>query len=109
MSFFESELVRSEIEEINELQDKIYKNVFNFSQMSNGEKIDHLSLMEELIEKQKIVYTRLSLSDDPKAKEMKKRILDSAKMLGFSDSVDMNVIFKDVTIFLSTMKERLTD
>lgn len=108
MSFFESEVVRSEIEEITELQNKIYENVFNFSRMSNEEKVEHLNLMEELIEKQRIVYTRLSLSDDPKAKEMKQRILESAKMLGFSNNVDMNLIFKDVTNFLNVMKEKLT-
>lgn len=108
MSFFESEVVRSEIEEITELQNKIYENVFNFSHMSNEEKVEHLNLMEELIEKQRIVYTRLSLSDDPKAKEMKQRILESAKMLGFSNNVDMNLIFKDVTNFLNVMKEKLT-
>lgn len=108
MSFFDSEVVRSEIEEITELQNKIHQNMFNFSYMSNVEKIKHLNLMEQLIEKQRIVYTRLSLSDDPKAKEMKQRILESAKMLGFSENTDMNLIFKDVTNFLSAMKEKLT-
>ena len=34
--------------------------------------------MEDLLEKQTVLYSRLCLSDDPEAKEMKKRILDSA-------------------------------
>ena len=56
--------------EIQELQEpkSVYTNVFKFSSMNKEEKLFHVGLLEKLIEKQKILYTRLSLSDDPDAK-----------------------------------------
>ena len=41
-----------------------------------------LRFLKDLIEKQKILYTRLSLSDDPEAKKMKENIIESASMMG---------------------------
>ena len=40
----------------------------NFPKKNQVEKLFHVSLLEKLIEKQSILYTRLSLSDDPAAK-----------------------------------------
>ena len=82
MSFFDSDVVRAEMVEIGELQEDVYKNVFNFASMNKEEKLFHVSILEKLIEKQKILYTRLSLSDDPEAQEMKEKILESAVMMG---------------------------
>jgi hypothetical protein len=42
-----------------------------------------LNFLEKLLEKQKVLYTRLSLSDDPEAIQMKERILLSLhQMMG---------------------------
>ena len=57
-----------------------------------------------MIEKQKILYTRLSLSDDPEAKLMKKNIIDSAQMMGLSSEVDMNVVFSNMEKMLEVMR-----
>ena len=65
MSFFESEFVKKEMQDITELQEKIYESVFKFHSMSNAEKLEHVEMLEDLLNKQKILYTRLSLSDDP--------------------------------------------
>lgn len=109
MSFFESEVVRAEMTEISELQEEIYKNVFNFSRMNKEEKIFHVSLLEKLLNKQKILYTRLSLSDDPEAKMMKERISDSAALMGLPEDVDMNVIFNNMTKLLESMRSRIDE
>ena len=76
MSFFNSEVVRAEMTEIGELQEEVYQNVFKFPSMSKEEKLKHVNILERLLEKQKVLYTRLSLSDDPEAIEMKERISD---------------------------------
>ena len=60
------------MKDIETLQKKVYGNVFNFPNMNREDKILHIELLEELIEKQQIFYKRLSLSDDPKAKEIRK-------------------------------------
>jgi len=107
MSFFDSELVRAEMSEISTLQEDIYKNVFEFPNMSKEQKLFHVSLLEKLLNKQQVLYTRLKLSDDPEAIRMKQRIKDSAQMMGLPANVDMNVIFNNMTQLLETMKERI--
>ena len=107
MSFFDSEVVRAEMTEIQELQEDVYTNVFKFSSMNKEEKLFHVGLLEKLIEKQKILYTRLSLSDDPDAKMMKDNIVDSAKMMGLPDGTDMNVVFSSMTQMLDVMRKSI--
>ena len=109
MSFFDSEVVRAEMTEISELQEDVYTNVFKFSTMNKEEKLFHVRLMGKLIEKQKILYTRLSLSDDPEAKLMKQNILDSAQLMGLSSDVDMNVVFSNMEKMLNVMKKSIDD
>ena len=65
MSFFQSEIVQTEMKEISDLQEEIYKNVFSFPSMSNKDKLEHVEMLETLLKKQQVLYTRLSLSDDP--------------------------------------------
>ena len=105
--FFDSEVVRAEMTEISELQEDIYQNVFNFPKMNQEEKLFHVSLLERLIEKQRILYTRLSLSDDPAAKKMKENITDSAKMMGLPDDTDMNSIFGNMIKMLDVMRKQI--
>ena len=107
MSFFESDVVRAEMTEISELQEDIYKNVFKFSTMTKQEKLFHVQMLERLLDKQKVLYTRLSLSDDPEAKQMKERIVESASMMGLPKDVDMSVIFSNMSKMLEVMKEQI--
>jgi hypothetical protein len=107
MSFFKSEVVRAEMAEISELQEDIYKNVFKFPTMTKEEKIEHVEILEKLLDKQKVLYTRLSLSDDPEAVEMKERIAQSASMMGLPPNVDMNIIFNNMSRMLDVMKEQI--
>ena len=107
MSFFDSEVVRSEMAEISELQEEIYGSVFRFPSMSKDDKIKHVDLLEKLLKKQQILYTRLSLSDDPEAREMKQRIADSAQLMGLPPGVDMNIIFNNMNNMLEAMKEQI--
>jgi len=107
MSFFDSEVVRSEMTEISELQEEIYKNVFNFFRMSNEDRIKHVNLLQKLLQKQQILYTRLSLSDDPEAKEMKERVMESAVLMGLPKGTDINIIFKNMESLIELMKERI--
>ena len=107
MSFFESDVVRAEMTEISELQEDIYKNVFKFSTMTKQEKLFHVQMLERLLDKQKVLYTRLSLSDDPEAKQMKERIVESALMMGLPKDVDMSVIFNNMSQMLEVMREQI--
>ena len=107
MSFFDSEVVRAEMVEIGELQEDIYKNVFSFPSMSNEQKLEHVNMLERLLDKQRVLYTRLSLSDDPEAKMMKDRILESASMMGLPPNVDMSTVFDNMNKMLGVMKKQI--
>mgnify|MGYP003643482178 FL=1 len=107
MSFFDSEFVRAEMAEISELQEEIYGSVFKFHSMKKEDKINHVNLLEKLLNKQQVLYTRMSLSDDPEAREMKRKIAESARMMGLSSDVDMNVIFNNMTKMLGVMRNQI--
>ena len=107
MSFFNSELVREEMDEISRLQDKVYQKVWEFPSMDKDDKLEHVEMLSELLDKQKVLYTRLSLSDDPEAKRMKEQIMQSAKSLGFPEDVDLTYVFSNMTKVLDSMKKSI--
>ena len=107
MSFFNSEFVRSEMEEISELQNEIYGSVFKFSSMTKEDKIYHVTLLEKLLGKQQILYARMSLSDDPEAQEMKKKVVESTRIMGLSPGVDINTIFNNMSKMLEIMRKQI--
>ena len=105
MSFFDSEIVRAEMMEIHELQEDVYENFMRFPYMNNADKNHHINQLSKLIDKQKIVYARLSLSDDPDAKEMKENIMRSAKSMGLPANVDVARMFDQMSEVINMMKE----
>ncbi len=107
MSFFDSEVVRAEMAEVSELQEEVYNNVFKFPAMPKEDKKYHVELLEKLLEKQRILYTRVSLSDDPEAKKMKEQILEGATSMGLPSNIDMNVFFKNMTEMVEIMKQQI--
>lgn len=107
MSFFKSEIVRAEMAEVSQLQEDVYQNVFKFATMSKEEKLNHVELLEKLLDKQKVLYTRMSLSDDLEAVKMKENIMQSAAMMGLPPNVDMNVIFNNMSQMLRAMKNQI--
>ena len=107
MTFFQSDVVRAEMAEISELQEEIYSNVFKFPSMSTEDKKYHVDILERLLEKQRVMYTRLSLSDDPDAKQMKEQITQSAAMMGLPKGADINNVFNDMSKAVSLMKDQI--
>tara|TARA_B100001250_G_scaffold34803_1_gene28095 strand:- start:46 stop:384 length:339 start_codon:yes stop_codon:yes gene_type:complete len=107
LSFFNSDVVRAEMAEISELQEEIYTNVFKFPTMPKEDKRYHIEILERLIEKQQVLYTRLSLSDDPEAKKMKENIIQSAGQMGLPNNVDISILFKQMSTMVDKMKQQI--
>ena len=107
MKFFQSPVVRAEMAEISELQEEVYSNVFKFPSMTKEDQLYHVEILNRLIEKQQILYARLSLSDDPDAKEMKEHIMESASMMGIPNSVDMTQVFNQMSEMVQTLKTQI--
>lgn len=106
-SFFDSELIQKELKEINELQELIYGSILTFGVMSREDKLEHIEKMAQLLEKQRIMYTRLSLSDDPQAVEMKKNLKKSVALMGFPPETDIGVLFNSMSKTIESLKKYL--
>ncbi len=107
MSFFDSDVVRAEMAEIQELQEEVYTNVFKYPMMKKEDQRYHVEILERLCEKQRVMYTRLSLSDDPQAKQMKDNIIQGASAMGLPKDVDMNILFSQMGQMVEKMKDSL--
>jgi predicted RNA binding protein with dsRBD fold (UPF0201 family) len=103
--FFDSELIQEELEEINDLQKFIYESILTFGSMTREDKLEHIEKMTLLLEKQRIMYTRLSLSDDLQAVEMKENLKKSVAIMGFPPDTDMNLLFNSMTKTIESLKQ----
>ena len=106
-TFFDSEIIKEELGEINKLQEEVYGKLVHFHMMNHDEQLDHISKLSELLDKQRVMYTRLSLSDDPEAQEMKKRIVESASMMGLPSNLDMSSLFNNMSQAVEMMKQQI--
>ena len=109
MSFFDSDIVQDEIAEVIELQNSLSDLVYTFPTMTRKDKLEHIDKLINLINKQKVLYTRMQLSDDPEAQRIKDLILESARGMGFSQDVDLNYVFGQMLKVLEELKEHIDD
>lgn len=105
--FFDSEIIQDELKEINKLQEEIYGSILTFGMMSREDKIEHIDKLTVLLEKQRVMYTRLSLSDDPQAVEMKENLRKSVALMGFSPETDMQMLFNSMNKTIESLKKYL--
>jgi len=92
--FFDSEMVRESVEELNELQKELFESVMSLPFVGEDGKREQLDLMRKFLEKQKLFIFRMSLSDDPDAVRMKEKILESAQLFGLKRGQGINEFFR---------------
>ena len=107
--FFESDIIQDELKEINKLQEQIYGSILSFGSMSNETKLEHIEKLQTLLEKQRVMYTRVSLSDDPQAVEMKENLRKSVSLMGFPAETDMSVLFNSMSQTIESLQQYLDD
>ena len=105
--FFDSDIVREELQEINELQLSIYKNAMKFGTFSRDDKVEHIERLTELLERQKVMYTRISLSDDPEAIELKIHLEKSVELMGFPEGPAMLLLFSGMSNTIENLKNSI--
>ena len=93
--FFESETVRNEMQDIQEMQKELMDVIIKFPYLSNEAKVIHIDTVKELIEKQQIMWTRMTLSEDSEARRMVEKIQSNAEDMGFGGS-DMGTVFSNM-------------
>jgi len=87
MSFFQSEQVQNNLQDIFETYQQISSMTTMLPSMSKQEKLDHIESCKGLIDKQKTFYGRLCLaaSEDSEAADMKTRINALSNAFGYKD------------------------
>ena len=107
--FFQSEIIQEELSEINRLQEEIYGTLLSFGTMSNIERMENVDKLQTLLDKQQVMYTRLSLSDDPQAVEMKENLRKSVSLMGFPPDTDIYTLFKSMNATIQSLRDHLDE
>ena len=105
--FFDSEIVQKEIDIISALQKRVYQSTLQYLMYNYEEKKHHIQLVKDLLDKQKILHTRLSLSDDPDAKRLIEKLFVESKRLGMPSHMTMREIFDHLETELLKLEELL--
>ena len=105
--FFQSELVRGDIQEMVELQQFCFRSAMNFMLLDYDRKQQYFEALERLIDKQKVFYARIELSDDPEAKSVKETMKQGIVMLGATPDTPMQSMFDELLDKISVMRQRL--
>ena len=105
--FFQSELVRGDIQEMAALQEFCFRSVTNLALLNKEAKLDYFEALRKLLEKQKIFHARLSLSDDPDAKSVLENMKQAVVMLGGNSELTVNEMFDDLLKKIDTFETTL--
>ena len=103
--FFDSEIVQDELREINDLQQEIYGDLTDFPTLPDEKKKEHILKLTELLERQRVMYTRLSLSEDEEAKALKKQLEMSVVMMGFPEGTDISILFSGMQQTIERLRQ----
>ena len=106
-NFFQSELVRGDIQEMVELQQFCFRSAMNFMLLDPERKFEYFDALERLIEKQKVFYARIELSDDPEAKSVKETMKQGIIMLGATPDTRMQDMFDELLGKVAKFREDL--
>ena len=78
-----------------------------FGTLSREDKLEHIEKLTNLLEKQKLMYTRISLSEDPEAIELKEHLEKSVELLGFPEGTDMSLLFSGMSNTIDNLKKSI--
>jgi len=106
--FFQSELVRGDIQEMAALQEFCFRSVTNLALLDKERKLQYFEALRKLLEKQKIFHARLMLSDDPEAKQVAANMKQAVVMLGGNANLDVREMFDDLLTKIDAF-ERMID
>ena len=107
MSFFKSEIVRGDIQEMLELQQFCFRSAMNFVLLDPDRKMQYFEALETLIDKQKVFYARAKLSDDPEAKSVIETMKQGVIMLGAEPDTSIESMFDQLLKKVQHMKQQL--
>ena len=107
MSFFQSDIIRGDIQEMLELQQFCFRSAMNFILLDPDRKMEYFEALEKLIGKQQIFYARAKLSDDPEAKSVVETMKQGVIMLGATPDKSIESMFDELLDKVLHMKQQL--
>ena len=107
--FFKSEQVRAALAELAEIQDDLAHTMANPRVLGAEERREYVRKLKLFLEKQKIFFFRVSLSEDPEAVQVKEHILDTAQMFGFKEMTGMDKFFQQLDETIKKVEKDLDE
>ena len=110
--FMQSEVVQSELEQIQECYTDLLKMSSGLKDFNPKERLEHIEKTMELVAKQKVFYARLQLAanelqDDDSAKEIKKRI--EMMSTEYSGGLNLNMVLDQMENKLREWRRELKE
>ena len=109
--FFDSEIVKESLEDIKELQDLVTSNLIDTALAPvtgyEDNELEQLDLIEELLEKQKLMYFRCKLSEDEDALLVAENMRDSLRQMGMPRGATVEEMFDKLKGTIRKLKETL--
>ena len=109
--FFDSEMVQESLEDIKELQDLITQGMLDtaFASVTGHEEdeSEQLDLIEELLEKQKLMYFRCKLSEDEDAMLVAENMRESLRQMGMPRGATVEQMFDNLKKSIRNLRNTL--
>ena len=109
--FFDSEIVKESLEDIKELQDLVTSNLIDTALAPvtgyEDNELEQLDLIEELLEKQKLMYFRCKLSEDKDALLVAENMRDSLRQMGMPRGATVEEMFDKLKGSIRKLRETL--
>ena len=111
MSFRESDIVQKEVQIINSLQDQLAEMTLAFPAMTADEREEYVEIVETLLEKQRILWTRVELSKnhDETAALMANDVRKVMDAIGIPKDVTVTDVFGNIDERITTLKRTIED
>jgi len=93
--------------ELEQLQQELTMDLMNLAEYNVEERRDHLRRLKTFLEKQKLFFFRISLSDDPDALMIKDKVVEAAKMFGYSEVDGMEKFFDQLDHTIKNLEKTL--
>ena len=111
MGFQDSEFVQTEIKTINALQDRLAEMTMAFPELDADEKQEYIEIVTELLNKQRVLWTRVELSkkDDPAAQKMADEVRKVMNAVGIPKDVSVSEVFGNIDQMVEALKKTVAE
>ena len=107
--FFDSDQVQDTLEDIEELQKRVQDGMLSYGGgfIEFWQEDEKLEDLEELFEKQQLMYVRMKLSDDPEAKKIVEKMKMSLLDMGMPKGMTVEKLFDQMKITINNFRTAL--